>query len=636
MLHTGELVGEYRITGVVGSGATGQVYEVEHTITRRREAMKVLVSGRANAEEQAQRFLREIQIQASLSHPNIAEVHNAFWADDDLMLVMELVPGEPLKAVLERGRLPVARALDCARQALRALEYAHAHGVVHRDIKPANMIITPQGVVKLTDFGLAKARGDPKLTHSGAIVGSPYYIAPEQVNDVLTLDARTDVYSLGVVLYEMVTGCRPFEGDNSFAVMLAHLERPPKPPTELEVEVPAELNRIILKALEKQPERRFQSAAEFREGLDKVRPARSRARQARRGLWWGLGAVAAAVLLMSLPSARRQPPAPAPTVVRRDRPASPAEARSQIARTPAPAPASPAEPRPAGSYREVRSLQTGVVRAVTFSGEGRWLAAGTEPGTVEIWDAATGNKHATLKGHTAQVVAVAFSPNGEALVSGSGDGTARVWDVASGTQRRTLPQRGFVSSLAFSTDGQWLAAGSSDGLVKLWPLNRRGQEQELRDHKREPRALAFSPKGDELVSVSSEKLIRRWAVREGRLRARQGGVERGPMAVAFSLDGRSIAVAGFDWVKVIVVESGRELRSLNLPGWLHALAFTTDGACLALSATAETVKLWDVTNRKELATLAGSKGAQALAIGPEGRRLATASAHGRISIWERP
>src|SRR3989442_1745016 len=153
---TGEIAGDYRILGPVGSGGMGEVFRAEHSITRRVEAIKVLCAGAAGSQEQEQRFLREVQLQASLSHPNIAAVYNAFRLGDDLLLVMELVEGESLRSILDRERLPLSMALDYASQALDAIAYAHGHGIIHRDISPSNIIITAQGRLKLTDFGLAK------------------------------------------------------------------------------------------------------------------------------------------------------------------------------------------------------------------------------------------------------------------------------------------------------------------------------------------------------------------------------------------------------------------------------------------------------------------------------------------------
>jgi len=223
----GAIIDNYQIAGILGSGGMGQVYRVEHILTRRQDAMKVLAGGRQAAGGQAQRFLREIQLQASLNHPNIAAVHHAFWMDDDLVMIMELVEGETLQSVLQAGRPSLATALNYAKQVLLALQYAHEHGVVHRDVTPANILIAAGGVIKLTDFGLAKAPRDMRLTQSGAVLGSLYYMSPEQVRGSATLDERTDIYSLGAVLYEMSTGKRPFEAGDPFSLMLAHVQQPP-------------------------------------------------------------------------------------------------------------------------------------------------------------------------------------------------------------------------------------------------------------------------------------------------------------------------------------------------------------------------------------------------------------------------
>ena len=258
----------YRIIGPIASGGMGEVYKAEHVITRRVEAIKLL-SGAAT-EQETERFLREIRVQASLSHPNIAAVYNAFRVNDDLVLVMELVEGEPLRAVLARSRLPLRLALDYACQVLNALVYANAHGVIHRDITPSNIIVTPQGVIKLMDFGLAKAPASPSMSQSGNFMGSPHYMSPEQVKDATQASERSDIYSLGAVLYEMATGQKVFPGDSSFEVMQAQVESAPVPPVAIDRTIPTALNAAILTALEKDPERRFPSAEAFRAALESV------------------------------------------------------------------------------------------------------------------------------------------------------------------------------------------------------------------------------------------------------------------------------------------------------------------------------------------------------------------------------
>ena len=258
----------YRILGPIASGGMGDVYKAEHVITKRIEAIK-LVSG-GGTDEETDRFLREIQLQASLSHPNIAAVYNAFRVGDDLVMVMELVEGEALRALLERGRLPLPVALNYAGQVLQAMAYAHAHGVIHRDISPSNIVVTEQGTVKLMDFGLAKALASPSASRSGRAMGSPHYMSPEQVKDATQASARSDIYSLGAVFYEMATGRKVFEGDSSFLVMQAQVESAPVPPKQLEPAIPAAINDAILKALEKDPQRRFPTAAAFRAAIEQA------------------------------------------------------------------------------------------------------------------------------------------------------------------------------------------------------------------------------------------------------------------------------------------------------------------------------------------------------------------------------
>jgi serine/threonine-protein kinase len=264
----GESIGHYEIVEELGAGANGRVLKVQHLITRRREAMKVLVDNKPDSPEQAQRFLREIRLQASLDHPGIAAVHNAFWLGDDLVMIMELIEGQTLATLLEHRRFSLEQSLTIIRQVLEALAYAHSHGVVHRDVSPNNIIVNAQGKVKLTDFGLAKGVADPALTEMGGMYGSPFYISPEQVRGTAEVDARSDVYSTAVVLYELLTGTRPFIAPSSFLLMQAHVQQVPEPPIFRNSAIPQYLNAAILKAMSKNPADRFQSTLEFLAAVD--------------------------------------------------------------------------------------------------------------------------------------------------------------------------------------------------------------------------------------------------------------------------------------------------------------------------------------------------------------------------------
>ena len=258
--------GDYEILGVLGAGGMGKVYKVRNVLSDRVEAMKVLLPNLADQKDLADRFLREIKVLASLNHPNIAALRTALMIDNQLVMIMEYVEGTTLAAHLEQEKISWGNALNYMDQVLAALSYAHKQNVIHRDIKPANMMLTPSGAIKLMDFGIARSGNDLGLTVTGTTVGSLAYMSPEQVK-CEPIDARSDLYSVGVSLYEMVTGQKPFKGDSNFSIMQAQLQQAPRPPIEVQADLPASLNQIILMAMSKEPAQRFQSADAFRNAL---------------------------------------------------------------------------------------------------------------------------------------------------------------------------------------------------------------------------------------------------------------------------------------------------------------------------------------------------------------------------------
>ncbi len=267
-LHVGETFGDYQVVSIVGAGGLGQVFQVEHRLTKRRDAAKILSVDQAN-EVQIQRFERELAVQARLSHPNIAAVHNALRVDDQLILIMEYVEGRTLEALMQSGRIPIEAGLQYIRQTLAALEYAHEQGVVHRDVNPANLIITPSGTVKLTDFGFAKRLGDSELTNFGDLVGSVRYLAPEQARSGSDPDPRSDLFATGVILYEILTGKPPF-GEDRLAALLQEAEVPPLAPTQIDSRLSPRWDKIVLTALARDPAQRYRSAKEFLGALEAI------------------------------------------------------------------------------------------------------------------------------------------------------------------------------------------------------------------------------------------------------------------------------------------------------------------------------------------------------------------------------
>jgi serine/threonine protein kinase len=262
----GHRIGDYEVIGHLGAGGMGSVYKVRHVISDRVEALKIIRTEASAAPGTAERFLREIRLQASLNHQNIAAVHNAFRVDDELMMIVEFIDGVSLRAKLETAGITIGQAIDYTLQVLSALSYAHARGVIHRDIKPSNVMIESDQVVKLLDFGLATSGRDPYITQPGTMLGSPHYMSPEQARGE-HVDARSDLYSTGAMLFEMVTGRPPFDAAGAYAVVAGHLHQAPPQPRECNPNVPADLSRIILKALSKRPDDRLQTADEFKRAL---------------------------------------------------------------------------------------------------------------------------------------------------------------------------------------------------------------------------------------------------------------------------------------------------------------------------------------------------------------------------------
>ena len=283
-LAAGIKLGSYEITGTIGAGGMGEVYKAYDTKLGRDVAIKVLSEAFAHDSERLSRFQREAKMLASLNHPNIAAIYGLEEDTGRSYLVMELVPGETLAQRISKGAVPVQEELEVGCQIIEALEAAHEKGIIHRDLKPANVKVTREGRVKVLDFGLAKPlafRTDEDLTQSatlsqqGGILGTPAYMSPEQVRGA-TLDPRTDLFSFGIVLYELATGRPPFQGNSSAEVLGAILYTAPIPPGRMNTELPAKLEEIIHKTLEKDRSLRYQSAAELRADLNRLKRATER------------------------------------------------------------------------------------------------------------------------------------------------------------------------------------------------------------------------------------------------------------------------------------------------------------------------------------------------------------------------
>ena len=268
--------GRYRILRKLGSGGMANVYLAEDEELGRRVAIKILNERYANDESFIERFRREAKSAAGLSHPNIVSIYDRGEAEGTYYIAMEVIEGRSLKElILTRGALPVHQAVAYARQLLEALRFAHRHGIIHRDIKPHNVLVSADergksqdSRLKVTDFGIAR-HGASQMTEAGSIMGTAQYLSPEQARGA-PVTAASDLYSAGIVLYEMLTGKVPFGGDSAIEIAMKHVNELPRPPSQLRSEISPELDQIVLRALAKEPEDRYQTADDFIEDLERV------------------------------------------------------------------------------------------------------------------------------------------------------------------------------------------------------------------------------------------------------------------------------------------------------------------------------------------------------------------------------
>ena len=610
-LRLGDTVGSYEVTGILGTGGSGQVFKVRHTVTGQVEALKRLRGAGRRDAERDERLLREVRLQAKLSHPNIAAVHNAFWLDDDLVMVLELIQGRSLRRVLDLGRTSIPVALDYASQVLFALDYIHKAGVIYRDITPSNILITPEGVVKLTDFGLAKPRGDSAPPSGGTPAGSAYYMSPEQIRATTEIDQRSDLYSLGAVLYEMVTGRVPFRGGHLYGVMEAHIEQEAIPPSRLDSQVSPLLNDVILKALEKDPARRFQSASEFGSALAAVDPA-------------------AALRSVNAPAPAPEEPGSLEPAVSSEMPPPRTEPHERRFRLPPPG------SRAAKAWIAVSGSFLAALLVLL------WQPSDPAPEVSEPKPAET------AKAVTASVTRRDFR---QEFV-----GAVMAEDVA---EKRANGARS-VKPVRVSRPRLTLAEPETEpkgpAKVIVWPpLNRAasngGPWDRQRTGRRQPQAKA-SPLGGE-VAKASPPPTPSFESRRDEMQSADSPAGRNESefafrlvghldvgdtvwSLAFSRDGRRIA-AGMENRGVGVWEAAGGERTASFDGHsdrVVAVAFSRDGKRLASGSSDGSAKIWDLDDRREIRTLGHKDGVTSLAFSPDGRRLASCSSDKTLNIWD--
>jgi WD40 repeat protein len=641
----------YEIVGELGRGGMGVVYKARHLRLDRLVALKMILSGVYAGPHELARFRTEAEVIARIQHPNIVQIFDVGEAplaggDGCPFLSLELVEGGSLARKLTGRPLPAREAAGLVQSLARAIHAAHQLGIIHRDLKPGNILLTADGTPKITDFGLAK-RVDAETTgtQSGVLMGTPEYMAPEQAaGKSKEIGPATDVYALGVILYELLTGRPPFKGQTSLDTLQQVLSDEPVPPSRLQPKVPRDLETICLKSLQKEPARRYTSAAALADDLERFqagRPILARpVGTLERTLRWcrrnpaATGLVAALLIgaSVSLYFAIQAEIRAGAYLKQKNRANTTAdELRASVDR----------EKETAKREREKAEQLRGLLYVARMSA----LRQSWEEGNLT-------RIRSALDQHLSQ----------------PGEKDLRQWEwhyqyrLCHGELRTLRGPKIGVLCAAFSQDGRWLAAGTSGNslspaTVEIWDLANGREVYKLAGHDGPVLSVAFTPDGRRLISASqlgvtngggSHGTIKVWNLASGEeLNSWRTPSFDDRIGVVLSPDRTQLVLPCHGQLRVWDPRSGQELRGIDAPqghppNW-SALAYSPDGRWLAsmsgsMQGKSTGIQLWDAASGRSVRTIGGK--ASCLAFSPEGRRLLAGSddngGHGELKLWDVP
>ncbi len=693
-------IDQYTLLEKLGEGGMGAVYKARQTMLDKIVAVKVLPKGRIEDESARTRFEREMKAVGRLEHPNIVRAMDARRVEGQHLLVMEYVDGQDLNELVRcAGPLPVADACEMVRQAALGLQCAHEHGLVHRDIKPSNLMITQQGQIKLLDLGLARFHSEDapagrEVTAAGQIMGTPDYMAPEQISDTHAVDIRADIYALGCTLYKLLAGRPPFSGPDyrtAFDKQKGHVDHEPPSIGRVRMDVSDELVTVVDKMLIKDPEERFATPAEVAEAMEPFAAGcdlpgmLKQAKQiidpdegslseistedrssalagtvpqiaapepvGKRGRWtWvAVGAALAGVVALGviLTLTNRygtlvvecDDPNVQVAVMRNGKEVEVANAESGWTIR---LKSGEYDVELKGGNEQFQIDQDSVV--VKRGDEVVVRVALKRPDKPKLapFDPSTVKPLRTLEGHTDRVEGVAFSPDGRRIISGGGGhkeyGEIKVWDTATGEKILTIKEHTSpVRSVAFSPDGRRIVSGGEYGTVKVWNVATSEATLTFKGHMGAVFSLAFSPNGRQIASGSWDRTAKVWDAATGKEILTFNG-HTGPVcSVVFSPDGSRIVSGSYDGTaKVWDAATGKEI--LTLKGHTNrvlSVRFSLDGRWIVSGSQDKTVKVWEAATGEEIRTLKGhADSVNSVAFSPDGKWIVSGSQDKTVRLWD--